>query len=148
MAIRKISEFVAGTPTSDSKILFEQNEKGKSCSIGDAVNTCSLSYEEIMATNPEPDLSGKVASAEAVKSIGLRNRTGQFRINTVANSGKLITADTILDGTLPHGNVTLFWASSASSTSSHITTFYYDGNNLYVYSNVSQAINVRWLNFY
>lgn len=70
MAIKKISEFVAGTPSSDSKILFEQNEKGKSCNIGDAVNTCSLSYGEIMATNPEPDLSGKIASASALKTLG------------------------------------------------------------------------------
>ena len=66
MAIKKISEFVSGTPASDSKILFEQNEKGKSCSIEEAVNTCSLSYEEIMATT---DLSGKVASASALKTV-------------------------------------------------------------------------------
>ena len=70
MAIKKISEFVSGTPASDSKILFEQNGKGKNCSIGEAVNTCSLSYEEIMATNPVPDLTGKVASAGALKTIG------------------------------------------------------------------------------
>ena len=64
MAIKKISEFVSGTPASDSKILFEQNGKGKNCSIGEAVNTCSLSYEEIMDTT---DLTNKVASASAVK---------------------------------------------------------------------------------
>ena len=66
MAIKKISEFVSAVPTSDSKILFEQNEKGKSCTIGDAVNTCSLSYGEIMET---PDLMGKVASAGALKTL-------------------------------------------------------------------------------
>ena len=66
MAIKKISEFVSAVPSSDSRILFEQNEKGKSCTIGDVVNTCSLSYEEIMATT---DLSGKVASASAVKHL-------------------------------------------------------------------------------
>ena len=65
MAIKKISEFVSAVPSSDSRILFEQNEKGKSCTIGDVVNTCSLSYEEIMATT---DLSGKVASASALKA--------------------------------------------------------------------------------
>ena len=67
MAIKKISEFVSGTPASDSKILFEQNGKGKNCSIGEAVNTCSLSYDEIMDTTY---LSGKVASAGALKTIG------------------------------------------------------------------------------
>ena len=64
MAIKKISEFVSAVPSSDSKILFEQNEKGKSCTVGEAVNTCSLSYEEIAAST---DLSGKIASASAVK---------------------------------------------------------------------------------
>lgn len=64
MAIKKISEFVSAAPSSDSKILFEQNEKGKSCTIGDAVNTCALTYEEIAAST---DLSGKIASASAVK---------------------------------------------------------------------------------
>lgn len=91
MAIKKISEFVSGTPTSDSKILFEQNEKGKSCTIGDAVNTCSLTYEEIMATNPVPDLSGKIASAGALYDSTLKGEktvvgsasaiTGRVRIN-------------------------------------------------------------------
>ena len=66
MAIKKISEFVSGAPTSADKILFEQNEKGKSTTIGDAVNTCSLSYGEIVET---PDLMGKVASAEALKTL-------------------------------------------------------------------------------
>lgn len=72
MAIKKISEFVSGTPASDSKILFEQNEKGKSCTIGDAVNTCALTYEEIMATDPVSGLSGKVASASALKYLAPR----------------------------------------------------------------------------
>lgn len=68
MAIKKISEFVAGTPTSDSKILFEQNEKGKSATISDAVNTCTLTYEEIM--DSAADLTNKVASASSVKTLG------------------------------------------------------------------------------
>lgn len=35
MTIKKISEFVAGTPTSEDKILFEQNGKRKSATISD-----------------------------------------------------------------------------------------------------------------
>ena len=42
MAIKAISQFDAATPTSNDKILFEQNGDGKSCSIGEAVNACSL----------------------------------------------------------------------------------------------------------
>lgn len=66
MAIKTISQFDAATPTSSDKILFEQNGEGKSTTIGDAVNTCSLSYEEIMASTDPSDLSGKVASADAL----------------------------------------------------------------------------------
>ena len=88
MAIKKISEFVSGTPASDSKILFEQNEKGKSCSIEEAVNTCSLSYEEIMATNPVPDLTNKVASASALKQIGGRILVGHSKFPAATSTGK------------------------------------------------------------
>ena len=70
MAIKTISQFDAATPTSNDKILFEQNGEGKSTTIGNAVNTCSLTYEEIMATNPVPDLTNKVASAVAVQTLG------------------------------------------------------------------------------
>lgn len=63
MAIKTISQFDAATPTSNDKILFEQNGEGKSTTIGNAVNTCSLTLEEIQATT---DLSGKIASASAL----------------------------------------------------------------------------------
>lgn len=66
MAIKTISQFDAATPASNDKILFEQNGEGKSTTIGNAVNTCSLTYEEIMAS---ADLSGKVASASALKLL-------------------------------------------------------------------------------
>ena len=67
MAIKAISQFDAAIPTSNDKILFEQNGEGKSCNIGDAVNTCSLTYEEIMATTT--NLSGKIASASVLKTL-------------------------------------------------------------------------------
>ena len=66
MAIKAISQCDAATPTSNDKILFEQNGDGKSTTIGNAVNTCSLTYEEIQATT---DLTGKVAGASAVKYL-------------------------------------------------------------------------------
>lgn len=66
MAIKTISQFDAATPASNDKILFEQNGEGKNCSIGEAVNTCSLTLEEIQATT---DLTGKVAGAKSAKDI-------------------------------------------------------------------------------
>ena len=66
MAIKAISQFDAATPTSNDKILFEQNGEGKSTTIGNAVNTCSLTLEEIQATT---NLTGKVASASSVKAL-------------------------------------------------------------------------------
>ena len=71
MAIKAISQFDAATPTSNDKILFEQNGEGKSTTIGNAVNTCSLTLEEIQATT---DLTGKIASADALKKIIIKER--------------------------------------------------------------------------
>ena len=63
MAIKKISQFIGGTPTENDYILFEQNGAGKSAKFSDF----SLSYEAIMDS---ADLSGKVASAGALKTLG------------------------------------------------------------------------------
>lgn len=76
MAIKTISQFDSATPASNDKILFEQNGEGKSCSIGEAVNTCSLTLEEIQART---DLTGKVASAGALKGIGIK-KIYKFRV--------------------------------------------------------------------
>lgn len=79
MAIKTISQFDAATPTSNDKILFEQNGEGKSTTLADLpvstktqaalntkVNTADvLTINQIMTS---PDLSGKVASASAVKA--------------------------------------------------------------------------------
>lgn len=78
MAIKKISQFTAGTPTDDDYILFEQNGDGKSAKFGDF----SLTYEEIMATT---DLSGKIASASSVKDIS------EVKIFTVSVGDNTIT---------------------------------------------------------
>lgn len=80
MAIKAISQFDAATPTSNDKILFEQNGEGKSTTLAslpistkaqaalDAkVNTANvLTLEEIQATT---NLTGKVASASSVKDL-------------------------------------------------------------------------------
>lgn len=79
MAIKTISQFDAATPASNDKILFEQNGEGKSATLADLpvstktqaalntkVNTADvLTIDQIMTSS---DLSGKVASASAVKT--------------------------------------------------------------------------------
>lgn len=93
MAIKTISQFDAATPASNDKILFEQNGEGKSTTIGNAVNTCSLTYEEIMAST---DLSGKVASASVLKTLSynlsgfsvlksLHDQSESFNIDDLSN---------------------------------------------------------------
>ena len=67
--VKKISDFPSVTPTANDKILVENGGTGKSTTIRNAVNTCSLTYEEIMAST---DLSGKIASASALKRVNNR----------------------------------------------------------------------------
>ena len=64
--VKKISDFPSVTPTANDKLLVENGGTGKSTTIVNAVNTCSLTLEEIMAST---DLSGKVASASALNSF-------------------------------------------------------------------------------
>lgn len=78
MAIKTISQFDAATPTSNDKILFEQNGEGKSCSIGEAVNTCSLTLEQIMATT-DLTVIGKVPDARSVKALN-ENKYGSYTL--------------------------------------------------------------------
>lgn len=87
--VKKISDFPNVTPTANDKILVENGGTGKSTTIKNAVNTCSLTYEEIMATT---DLSGKVASASALKNIasrGFYHNDGES-LSVVINSPCLI----------------------------------------------------------
>lgn len=107
--------------------------------------TDSLTYEQIVAST---DLTNKVASASALKAIGYRIRTGVFSVETVANTVKPIRSDTILDGSLPPTNSTFFIIYLNYTTKDHMTTFQYDGDELYVYSTYAQKVAVKWFNFY
>lgn len=83
MAIKTISQFPSGIPADNDYILFEQNGEGKSTTLASLpvptsvqskldtkVNySDSLTYEEIMATNPAPDLTNKVSNASALKTV-------------------------------------------------------------------------------
>ena len=64
--VKKISGFPSVTPTASDKILVENGGTGKSTTIVKAVNTCSLTFEKIMAST---NLTGKVASASALKEV-------------------------------------------------------------------------------
>ena len=80
MAIKAISQFDAATPTSNDKILFEQNGEGKSTTLADLpvftktqtalntkVNTANvLSLEELMAATT---FTGKVANASITRDL-------------------------------------------------------------------------------
>ena len=50
--------------------------------------TDSLTYEEIMATNPVPDLTNKVASASALQQIGGRILVGRSKFPPTTSTGK------------------------------------------------------------
>ena len=85
--VKKISDFPSATPTESDKILIENGGTGKSTTIVNAVNTCSLTLEEIQAST---DLTGKVASAiTARKVVRTYGYAYQGTVKTVIlNSGK------------------------------------------------------------
>ena len=89
--VKKISDFPSVTPTANDKLLVENGGTGKSTTIRNAVNTCSLTYEEIMAST---NLSGKIASAESLKVVN--NKLGAFKY--FGNTQVVSTSTTTLDG--------------------------------------------------
>ena len=87
--VNKISDFPSVTPTANDKLLIENGGTGKSTTIVNAINTCSLTLEEIQATT---SLTGKVASASALKNIvpyGRFHSEGQS-LSVVVNSPCLV----------------------------------------------------------
>lgn len=152
MAIKTISQFDAATPASNDKILFEQNGEGKSATLAELpiptktqtaldakVNkTDSLTYEEILATT---DLSGKVASAGALKKIIIKER--HFTNSTTDSAGNIyIGMDT-----------TNYFVLSAATSQQYICNIaiYGDGSKYYVKvfdSNGALASGVTITNLY
>ena len=53
MAIKTISQFDAATPTSNDKILFEQNGEGKSATFGDVSKAIGINMDNLW-TNESP----------------------------------------------------------------------------------------------
>lgn len=66
MAIKKISEFVSATPTSEDKILFEHNGAGKSATISDVRSAMGLST--VATSGNYNDLSNKPSLATVATS--------------------------------------------------------------------------------
>lgn len=92
--VKKISGFPNVIPTANDKILVENGGTGKSATIKDAVNTCSLTLEEMQATT---DLTGKIASASALKTVDgyLGNLKIVCQQNVIVNFSNSIESDNI-----------------------------------------------------
>ena len=102
--VNKISDFPSVTPASSDKILIEQGGEGKSASLESLpipksvqkkldtkVNyTDSLTYEEIMAST---DLSGKVASASALKDSEIKIENTSMATQSLDNGFHTISLD-------------------------------------------------------
>lgn len=128
MAIKAISQFDAATPTSNDKILFEQNGEGKSAILEDlpisiktqtALNTKLdtanvLTLEEIQATT---DLTGKVASAKALKDVNTYLNRGINRVlSGTVSSGKTVTLNLRYTPTDTIDHLGVFtWADNSSN---------------------------------
>ena len=95
MAIRKISEFVAGVPTSEDKILYEHNESGKSATIRDVGRALGLST--VATSGSYTDLSNKPSLATVATSGSYNDLSNKPTIPNVKNevySGDLNQATT------------------------------------------------------
>ena len=109
--VKKISDFPNVTPTANDKILIENGGTGKSTTIVNAVNTCSLTLEEIQAST---DLTGKIASAKGLKDV-----------NTYLNGG----INRVLRGTVSNGKkVTLNLRFTPIDTIDHLGVFTWHDN--------------------
>ncbi len=86
--VKKISDFPNVTPTASDKLLIENGGTGKSTTIVNAVNTCSLTLEEIMATT---NLTGKVASAKSAQDINSYLKKVSRKVFRGSSSGTTAT---------------------------------------------------------
>lgn len=83
--------------------------------------TDALTYEEIMATNPVPDLTNKVTSANALKEIGGRIICGRSVFPVPSNTGKQ-TVDVSFGVTLPNAPkvVLLNWSDTQADVFNYV----------------------------
>ena len=96
MAIRKISEFVAGVPTSEDKILYEHNESGKSATIRDVGRAIGLStvatsgsYNDLSNRPNYAGSSSEGGDATSSLSLTVGNMLEPSEIDGYLEAGKL-----------------------------------------------------------
>lgn len=116
MAIRKISEFVSGVPTSEDKILYEHNESGKSATIRDVGRALGLST--VATSGSYTDLSNKPTIP--TKTSQLTNDSGFITGSYLPISGGTLTGDTTFNRYLKINA----WPNYGSGSAN----FWYDGN--------------------
>ena len=120
MAIKKISEFVSATPTSEDKILFEHNGAGKSATISDVGKAMGLST--VATSGSYNDLSNKPTIPNVKNEIYLGDlnqatTSGFYRIkydqaNAPAPWGQLLVVhggeDTVAQLYFQHGDGSVY----------------------------------------
>ena len=96
MAIKKISEFVSATPTSEDKILFEHNGAGKSATISDVGRAMGLStvatsgsYNDLSNRPNYAGSSSEGGDATSSLSLTVGNMLEPSEIDSYIEAGKL-----------------------------------------------------------
>ena len=96
------------------------------------------------------DLTGKVASASALKNIVTK---GNFKANLSQGNNKIKSlgapTDIVTSGTLPSSNLCIINTGYISANNSFDWSYHFDssGSALYIYTNVSQSISFDWVQF-
>lgn len=95
--------------------------------------------------------ASNVWSAEKTRSaINSKIKVGSFAIQTTENTPKRVNSSSIESGTLPTSVNTVFTIASNRNTLSHSTQIFFDNSNvndLYILSNASQVVTIRWFQF-
>ena len=94
MAIKKISEFVSATPTSEDKILFEHNGAGKSATFSDVGKAMGLST--VATSGSYTDLSNKPTIP--TKTSQLTNDSGFITSLVASNSPIWVQGGSVAGG--------------------------------------------------
>ena len=114
--VENIKEETAGLLGTKADVTYVDGELAKKVNYTDA-----LTNEEIMATNPVPDLTNKVASANALKEIGGRIICGRS-VFPVPSATGLQTVDVSFGVTLPNAPkaVLLNWSDTQADVYNYV----------------------------
>ena len=107
----------------------------------------ALTFEEIQAST---DLSGKIASASALKSFVTR---GYFVANLVVGNNQLsslgVYTSRVVEGTLPTSINSILNVRSVSVNNDFVISFHFDegGQSLHAYTSYAQRLIIDWIQF-